>query len=89
MNNVQKGSVDMATTYQVDKTVDAKGQVCPMPIVTLAKGFKDLAPGQILALLATDPGAKKDVAAWAEKTGNILLEMGEESGVMTFYLKKA
>ena len=79
----------MATTYQVDKTVDAKGQVCPMPIVTLAKGFKDLAPGQILALLATDPGAKKDVAAWAEKTGNILLEMGEECGVLTFYLKKA
>ncbi len=79
----------MATTYQIDKTVDAKGQVCPMPIVTLAKGFKDLAPGQILALLATDPGAKKDVAAWAEKTGNILLEMGEEGGVMTFYLKKA
>ena len=79
----------MATTYQIDKTVDAKGQVCPMPIVTLAKGFKSLAPGQILALIATDPGAKKDVAAWAEKTGNILLEMGEEGGVMTFYLKKA
>ena len=78
----------MATMYQVDKTADAKGQVCPMPIVTLAKGFKDLAPGQILALLATDPGAKKDIAAWAEKTGNILLEMGEERGVMTFYLKK-
>jgi tRNA 2-thiouridine synthesizing protein A len=79
----------MATTYQVDKTVDAKGQVCPMPIVTLAKGFKDLAPGQILAIMATDPGAKKDVAAWAEKTGNILLEIGEDGGVMTFYLKKA
>jgi tRNA 2-thiouridine synthesizing protein A len=79
----------MATTYQIDKTVDAKGQVCPMPIVNLAKGFKDLAPGQILAMLATDPGAKKDVTAWAEKTGNILLEMVEEGGVMTFYLKKA
>ena len=79
----------MATTYQVDKTADAKGQVCPMPIVTLAKAFKDLAPGQILALLATDPGAKKDVAAWAEKTGNTLLEMAEDGGVMTFYLKKA
>ena len=79
----------MATTYQIDKTVDAKGQVCPMPIVNLAKGFKDLAPGQILALIATDPGAKKDVAAWAEKTGNTLLDMVEEGSVMTFYLKKA
>lgn len=79
----------MAMTYQIAKTVNAKGQVCPMPIVNLAKGFKDLSAGQILALLATDPGAKKDVAAWAEKTGNVLLEMVEDGGVMTFYLKKA
>jgi tRNA 2-thiouridine synthesizing protein A len=78
----------MAMTYQVDKVVDAKGQVCPMPIVNLAKGFKDLTPGRILALMATDPGAKKDVAAWAEKTGNVLLETVEDGGVMTFYLKK-
>ena len=63
----------MAMTYQVDKVVDPTGQVCPMPIVNLAKGFKALATDQILALKATDPGAKKDVAAWAEKTGNILL----------------
>jgi tRNA 2-thiouridine synthesizing protein A len=79
----------MAMTYQVDKVVDARGQVCPMPIVNLAKGFKDLATGQILVLMATDPGAKKDVAAWAEKTGHILLETVEDGGVMTFYLKKA
>jgi tRNA 2-thiouridine synthesizing protein A len=79
----------MATTYQADKVVDAKGQVCPMPIVNLAKGFKALSAGQILVLLATDPGAKKDVAAWAEKTGNTLLDMVEEGGVMAFYLKKA
>jgi tRNA 2-thiouridine synthesizing protein A len=79
----------MATTYQVDKTVDAKGQVCPMPIVMLAKAFKDLSAGQVLAITATDPGGKKDVAAWAEKTGNILLEMFEDHGVLTFYLKKA
>jgi TusA-related sulfurtransferase len=78
----------MATIYQIAKTVDARGQVCPMPIVNLAKGFKDLPAGQILALLATDPGAKKDVAAWAEKTGNTFLDMVEEDGVMTFYLKK-
>jgi tRNA 2-thiouridine synthesizing protein A len=89
MRRLRKDHFLMATTYQITKTVDAKGQVCPMPIVNLAKGFKDLTPGQILALIATDPGAKKDVAAWAEKTGNVLLEMVHEGGVMTFYLKKA
>ncbi|HET8909433.1 MAG TPA: sulfurtransferase TusA family protein [Ktedonobacterales bacterium] len=79
----------MATTYQVDKLVDAKGQSCPMPVVMLAKAFKDLTPGQILAISATDPGSKPDVTAWADKTGNTLLEMVEEQGVFTFYLQKA
>ncbi len=79
----------MATTYQVDKLVDAKGQSCPMPVVMLAKAFKDLTPGQILAISATDPGSKPDVRAWADKTGNTLLEMVEEQGVFTFYLQKA
>ena len=78
----------MTTTFQADKVVDARGQVCPMPIVNLAKGFKDLVPGQILVLYATDPGARKDVAAWAEKTGNILLDTVEEGRVMAFYLEK-
>jgi tRNA 2-thiouridine synthesizing protein A len=55
----------------------------------LAKGFRELAPGQILCISATDPGAKPDITAWADKTGNTLLEMAEENGVLTFYLKKA
>lgn len=79
----------MATTYQVDKIVDAKGQSCPMPVVMLAKAFRDLTPGQILTISATDPGSKPDVTAWADKTGNTLLEMVEEQGVFTFYLQKA
>ncbi len=80
----------MSTTqYWVDKYVDARRQTCPMPVLMLAKAFKDLAPGQILSISATDPGSKADVAAWAEKTGNTLLEMVEEAGVFTFYLKKA
>jgi tRNA 2-thiouridine synthesizing protein A len=79
----------MTTSYWVDKFVDAKGQTCPMPVLMLAKAFKELAPGQILAISATDPGSKADVSAWAEKTGNTLLELVEDGGVFTFYLKKA
>jgi TusA-related sulfurtransferase len=79
----------MSTTYWVDKYVDAKGQTCPMPVVMLAKAFKDLAAGQILSMSATDPGSRADVSAWANKTGNRLLEMVEENGIFTFYLKKA
>jgi TusA-related sulfurtransferase len=79
----------MATTYQVDKFVDAKGQSCPMPVVMLAKAIREVTSGQILAISATDPGSKADVPAWADKTGNSLLEMVEDGGVFTFYLKKA
>lgn len=79
----------MATTYQVATFVDAKGQSCPVPILMIAKAFKTLTSGQILSISATDPGSKADVAAWANKTGNTLLEMVEEGGVFTFYLQKA
>ncbi|HEX6544103.1 MAG TPA: sulfurtransferase TusA family protein [Ktedonobacterales bacterium] len=79
----------MGTTYQVDKSIDARGQMCPMPVLALAKAFRELASGQIAVISATDPGSKADIPAWAEKTGNTLLEMSEENGVFTYYLKKA
>jgi len=78
----------MASIQALDRYVDAKGQMCPMPVLTLAKAMKELQPGQMLALSATDLGAKRDIPAWAEKTGNTLLETVEEGGVLTFYLKK-
>lgn len=79
----------MEATYQADTVVDAKGQACPMPVLMLAKAFKNLGTGQILRISATDPGSKADITAWAEKTGNALLDMVEDSGVFTFYLKKS
>lgn len=72
----------------VSREVDAKWQLCPMPIVALAKAMKDLARGQVLVLYVTDQGAKRDVPAWATKTGNTLLDMHEDGGVMAFYVQK-
>jgi tRNA 2-thiouridine synthesizing protein A len=79
----------MAPEIPVDRTVDARGQMCPMPVLTLARVMKELQPGQALAISATDLGAKRDIPAWAEKTGNTLLGSTEANGVLTFYLKKA
>jgi tRNA 2-thiouridine synthesizing protein A len=53
-------------------TVDAKGQSCPGPLVSLAKANKDAPQGATFELLATDPGSKSDVPSWAEMTGNVL-----------------
>lgn len=79
----------MAPVTHVDRTIDARGQMCPMPVLMLAREIKQLQPGDILAISATDQGAKKDIPAWAEKTGNTLLSFTEEGGVLTFYLRKA
>ena len=53
-------------------TVDAKGQSCPGPLVSLAKAIKEAPQGATFELLATDPGSKSDVPSWAELTGNTL-----------------
>lgn len=79
----------MAAVTHIDRMVDARGQLCPMPVLTLARAMKELQSGQVLAISATDLGAKRDIPAWAEKTGNVLLGVSEEQSVLTFYLKKA
>jgi len=78
----------MTTAIHIDRFVDAKGQMCPMPVLTLARAIKELAPGQVLALAATDQGARRDIPAWAERTGNTLLDEREEAGVLTFTIRK-
>jgi len=62
--------------------------MCPMPIVKLAKKIKELQTGQVLELIADDPGSKEDVPAWCSRTGNELLEMKQEGNDLHFYLKK-
>jgi tRNA 2-thiouridine synthesizing protein A len=60
---------------------------CPLPIVHLKKATKTMKPGQVLRLLATDPGSVRDVPAWAGKTGNRVVETSEGSGVYTFIIE--
>jgi tRNA 2-thiouridine synthesizing protein A len=54
-------------------TVDARGQSCPGPLVSLAKSLKDSPDGVTFELLATDPGSRSDVPSWAELSGNELV----------------
>ena len=78
----------MTSAIHVDRYIDAKGQMCPMPIITLARIMKETQPGQVVAVLATDAGARRDIPAWCEKTGSTLLDSTEEQGVLTFYIRK-
>ena len=78
----------MTTQMRAEHFIDATGQMCPMPILTLKKAWKDVAVGQVVAIAATDQGARRDIPSWAEATGNTLLSMSEEQGVLTFYIQK-
>lgn len=70
-----------------DATLDAKGLMCPMPIVQLAKKMKELTSGQVLELVADDVGAREDVPAWCNRTGHQLVGQEEEGNVFRFYIK--
>jgi len=59
-----------------------------MPVVRCAREMRQLVPGQVLRLLATDRGAIADLPAWAADTGNELLQWHEEAGVLVFYLRR-
>lgn len=74
---------------QEDRVLDARGLLCPMPVVKAGKEMKTLEPGQVLKLLATDRGSVADVPAWAEDTGNELLGWHEQDGVYVYYIRKA
>jgi tRNA 2-thiouridine synthesizing protein A len=80
----------MTGTTQTAEAVrlDARGLKCPMPIVKTAQAMKTLSPGQLLEVLATDPGATADFAAWSRTTGNELLISEVQDGVYRFVLRR-
>jgi tRNA 2-thiouridine synthesizing protein A len=73
---------------QIDHTLDCKGLSCPMPIVKLNATIKKIEVGQVLEMIGTDPGSKKDVPLWCKRTGNELLETIDESGVFRFIIQR-
>jgi tRNA 2-thiouridine synthesizing protein A len=75
-------------TMQFDKELDARGLNCPLPILRAKKSLTDMQTGQVLKIVATDPGSVKDFEAFAKQTGNQLLSSSEENKEYTFYMKR-
>lgn len=78
----------MAKPEQIARSVDARGMACPMPVVRANKAMKELAPGEILELLATDKGSKIDIPAWCKSQKHELLHMDEDQGIFRYYVRK-
>ena len=76
------------TTPKVDLELDCKGLNCPLPILKTKKAIDTLQSGQVLKLVATDPGSVNDVNAWSRRTGNPLLASEAADKTYVFYLQK-
>lgn len=71
-----------------DKELDARGLNCPLPILRTKKSLNDMLSGQVLRVLATDPGSVKDFQAFSKQTGNELLSSDTASNEFIFFMKK-
>ncbi len=72
-----------------DQELDASGLNCPLPILRAKKALGAMSAGQVLHIIATDPGSVKDFEAFAKQTGNELMESREEGGKFHFLIKKS
>ncbi len=71
-----------------DSELDARGLNCPLPILRAKKSITALSSGQVLKIVATDPGSVKDFEAFCKQTGNELMSSAEAGGEYTFMIKK-
>lgn len=71
-----------------DITLDCLGKLCPLPVIEVFKAMRKLEPGQIVLMLADDPGSDPDMHAWCEETGNSLLDMEKDGNVFKFRIRK-
>ena len=76
------------TTLKADKTLDCTGMLCPVPVIKTSKAIKELQVGQVLQMVAIDPGAPADMDAWSRQTGNELLDSHKEGDKFVFYFRR-
>jgi len=73
---------------QIDARLDARGLNCPLPILKTRKAIGALEIGQVLEVVASDPGAVKDMDSFCKQTGNELIQNRSEQGDFTFLIRK-
>jgi len=71
-----------------NKIVDARGTSCPGPLLASKKGIIEISTGEIMEVLSSDPGTKKDIPAWSKKMGHEFLGFLEEPGYWKLFVKR-
>ncbi len=75
-------------TMNIDKEIDTRGLNCPLPILKAKKALTDMQTGQLLKVVATDPGSVRDFQAFARQTGNELVEQQTSGADYVHILKR-
>ena len=73
---------------QAQKEIDTRGLNCPLPILKAKKALADMATGDVLKIIATDPGSVRDFQAFARQTGNELLEQSSDADQFIHFLRR-
>ncbi|MEO5693738.1 MAG: sulfurtransferase TusA family protein [Usitatibacter sp.] len=71
-----------------DKELDARGMNCPLPILRARKALNEMTTGQVLRIVATDPGSIKDFESFSKQTGNQLMSHSADEKEFTFFIRK-
>ena len=72
----------------IQKELDTRGLNCPLPILKAKKALADMTSGQVLKVVATDPGSMRDFQAFARQTGNELVEQSATNDEYVHYLRR-
>ena len=72
----------------ITETLDTSGLSCPLPVLKTKKAIKGLNVGDLLKIISTDPGSKKDIPSWARVTGQEIVDEGMEDEKYVFVVKK-
>jgi tRNA 2-thiouridine synthesizing protein A len=86
--NRSDGGIKMSEEISVAKVMDLKGLACPMPVVKVSKGIKEVEIGEVIQAVTSDPGALSDFPAWAKTSGNEIIKTETEGKETSFYIKR-
>ncbi len=78
----------MTEAVRVRQTLDCQGVVCPLPIIKLSKAIKGIAVGEVIEMLATDPGSVPDMEAFQNQTGHQIVSSEQQGGVYRFLVRR-
>lgn len=78
----------MSEDIKIAKVMDLKGLACPMPVVKVSKGIKEVEVGEVIQAISTDPGSLTDFPAWARTSGNEIIDTQQSEDEIKFTIRR-